>query len=128
MTIKVEKRNNKLVVVIPNTYKEPYWLDNIYKYGHKEPKYVIEEDGTIVIECRDAPVTITKPIVQQTPVGVVQTIQTINENWVYFDVPELSILVNENDILTDEWTLDELKIQEKEKILLENEKSIDNTN
>ena len=104
--IKVEKRNNKLVVVIPTTYKEPYWLDNMYKYGHKEPKYIKEEDGTIIVECRDTDVTITKPVIQQTPMGTIQTMQTIKEKWVYFDIPYKSILVEEGDDITDELELE----------------------
>lgn len=118
--IKVEKRNNKLVVIIPNTYKEPYWLDNMYKYGHKEPKYIREEDGTLVIECRDTPVVITRPIIQQTPVGVIQTKQSITENWVYFDIPYKSILVEDGDDITDEL---ELELKEEEPVVLLETKS-----
>lgn len=117
MTVKVEKRNNKLVVVIPNTYKEPYWLDSMYKYGHKEPKYIKEEDGTIIVECRNIVVTITKPIIQQTPMGSIQTTQTIRENWTYFDIPYKSILVDDGDDITSELGL-ELK-EYNDPVLLE---------
>jgi hypothetical protein len=125
MSIKVEKRNNNLVVIIPSNYKEPYWLDNMYKYGYDKPKYIKEEDGTIVIECRHTNVVITKPIIQQTPMGVIQSVQTLTEEWVYFDVPELSILVNENDVLTDTYTLDDLKLKLNEEVLLEDKKELD---
>lgn len=118
--IKVEKRNDKLVVVIPNTYKEPYWLDNMYKYGYKEPRYIKEEDGTIIVECRDTDVTITRPIIQQTPVGTIQTMQAIKEKWVYFDIPYKSILVEDGDDITDEL---ELELKEEEPVVLLETKS-----
>lgn len=116
MKVRVEKRDNKLVVVIPNIYKEPYWLDNMYKYGHKEQKYIKEEDGTIIIECRNSVVTISKPIIQQTPMGTIQTTQTIRENWVYFDIPYKSLLVEDGDDITDEL---ELELKEEPTVLLE---------
>lgn len=121
--VRVEKRNNKLVVIIPNTYEQPLWLDNMYKYGHKEPKYIVEEDGTIIVECRDSVVSITKPIIQQTPMGTIQTTQTIRENWVYFDIPYKSILVEEGDDITNE-----LDLTIKENNLKNDEKVIDNLN
>lgn len=109
MSIKVENINGVLSVVIPPEYKEPSWLS--YMYNNR---YTIRIDGSIVIPCRNCNVTITKPVIQQTPMGVMQSTQTTVENWVYFDVPHLSILVEDGVDLLEHWSLDELKLELKE--------------
>ena len=109
MSIKVKKINDTLCVVIPPEYKEPYWLDSMYR-----DRYTKMDDGSIIIPCRDCNVTITKPVLQRTNMGMIQTNQTYVENWKYFDVPEVSALVNEGDDLLDSWSVEKLKLELKE--------------
>ena len=109
--IKVESKDGKLFVRLPNTYKEPYWLE--YMYGNKCIK---NDDGTILIPCRNCNVTISRPIIKNTPMGRIQTLENYSELWVYFDVPQLSALVKEGENLLDNWSLEELKIEIKEKV------------
>ena len=111
MSIKVENNNGVLSVVIPSEYKEPSWLGYMYMN-----RYTTREDGSIVIPCRECNVTITKPIIQQTSMGMMQTTQTIVERWMYFDVPQLSILVTEGDDLLTNWSLEKLGIELKEEL------------
>ena len=115
--IKVKKINDKLCVVLPPEYKEPYWLDFMYK-----EKYTKMDDGSIIIPCRECNVTITKPILQRTNIGMVQTNQSYVEKWNYFDVPEVSALVQDGDNLLDSWTLEKLKLELKEEITDETKK------
>lgn len=109
MSIKVENNNGVLSVVIPSEYKEPYWLDFMYK-----GKYMKKEDGSIVIPSRMCNVTITKPVIQQSPMGMIQTQQTYVEQWYYFDVPQLSALIKEGDDLLESWSIDKLHLELKE--------------
>lgn len=109
MTIKVENYNGVLSVVIPPEYKEPYWLDFMYK-----GKYTKKEDGSIIIPCRLCNVTITKPIMQKSPMGMIQTQQSFIEQWYYFDVPQVSALVKEGEDLLESWTVDKLHLELKE--------------
>ena len=108
--IKVENKDGKLFVRLPNTYKEPYWLD--YMYGNK---CIVNDDGSTLIPCRDCAVSIVRPVIKQTPMGMIQTAEKYVENWVYFDVPQLSALVKEGENLLDSWSLEQLKIEIKEK-------------
>ena len=117
MGIKVEKINEALVVKIPPEYKKPWWVENMY-YG----RYTELDDGTIIIPCRPCNVTITKPVYQQTPMGMMQTKQSYIENWIYFDVPELSLIVKEGEDLLDTWKIEDLKLELKETQALEGEK------
>jgi len=121
--IKVKKINDKLCVVLTPEYKEPYWLDFMYK-----EKYTKMDDGSIIIPCRECNVTITKPIVQQSPMGMIQTHQSYVEIWNYFDVPEVSALVKDGDNLLDSWTLEKLKIELKEVITNETKEGEKNEN
>ena len=109
MSIKVENYNGILSVVIPPEYKEPYWLDFMYKH-----KYTKKEDGSIIIPCRLCNVTITKPVVQQSPMGMIQTQQSFVEQWYYFDVPQVSVLVKEGEDLLESWSVDKLQLELKE--------------
>ncbi len=123
MGIKVEKINDKLCVVIPPEYKEPYWLDTMYR-----DKYTKMEDGSIVIPCRDCNVKITKPMMVQTPMGMMQQQQVFNELWRYFDVPGVSALVDEGADLLDSWTVEKLGLELKETQQLEGAKKDEDTN
>lgn len=116
--IKVVNKDGKLFVHLSNMYKEPYWLN--YMYGDKCIK---NEDGSILIPCRNCSVSIVKPVIKQTHMGMIQTAEKYIENWVYFDVPEVSALVQEGDNLLDSWTLDKLKIELKEEIEQEPDES-----
>ena len=69
--IKVINKDNKLYVCIPPEYKKPWWADNMYR-----EKYIEQDDGSILFPCRNCNVTITKPIIQQTSMGLMQTSQT----------------------------------------------------
>ena len=109
MSIKVENYNGVLSVILPPEYKEPYWLDFMYK-----DKYTKKEDGTIIIPCRLCNVTITKPIIQQSQMGMIQTQQSFVEQWYYFDVPQVSALVKEGEDLLESWTVDKLQLELKE--------------
>lgn len=109
MSIKAENYNGVLSVVIPSEYKEPYWLDFMYKN-----KYIKKEDGSIIIPCRLCNVTITKPVVQQSPMGMIQTQQSFVEQWYYFDVPQVSALVKEGEDLLESWSVDKLQLELKE--------------
>ena len=111
MDIKVEKVNEILSVKIPSEFIKPYWLDSMY-HG----KYTEQEDGTIIIPCRPCNVTITKPILQKTSMGIMQTSQSYVENWVYFDVPQLSLLVEEGCNLLDTWSITDLHLEMKTEI------------
>lgn len=121
--IKVKKINDKLCVVLPPEYKEPYWLDFMYK-----DKYTKMDDGSIIIPCRDCNVTITKPVLTQTSMGMMQTQQSYVENWTYFDVPEVSALVKDGENLLDLWSLDKLKLELKEVITDETKEGEKNEN
>ena len=107
----VKNIDGKLYVEIPSEYKKPYWADFFYKEKYKE-----QEDGSLIFPCRNCNVTITKPILQQTSMGMIQTSQTFVENWVYFDVPQISALVSEGNNLLDTWTEEQLGLELKEKI------------
>ena len=109
MTIKAENYNGVLSVVIPPEYKEPYWLNFMYK-----GKYTKKEDGSIIIPCRLCNVTITKPVVQQSPMGMIQTQQSFVEQWYYFDVPQVSALVKEGEDLLESWAVEKLQLELKE--------------
>lgn len=109
MSIKVENYNGVLSVILPPEYKEPYWLDFMYKN-----KYTKNSDGSIIIPCRLCNVTITKPIVQQSSMGMIQTQQSFVEQWYYFDVPQVSALVKEGEDLLESWTVDKLQLELKE--------------
>lgn len=109
MGVKVENINGVLYVKISPEYKKPWWSDFMYDGKYKEL-----EDGSILFPCRNTNVTITKPVMQQTHMGVIQTNQTYIEKWVYFDVPQLSILVTEGTDLLKHWSLDLLGLELKE--------------
>ena len=109
MSIKAENYNGVLSVILPPEYKEPYWLDFMYKN-----KYTKKEDGSIIIPCRMCNVTITKPVVQQSPMGMIQTQQSFIEQWYYFDVPQVSALVKEGEDLLESWSVDKLQLELKE--------------
>lgn len=111
MGVIVEKIDEKLFVKISPEYKKPYWADTYYKEKYKEL-----EDGSLLFPCRDCKVTITKPIMQQTSMGMMQTSQSYIENWVYFDVPQISALVSEGNNLLDTWTEEQLGLELKEEI------------
>lgn len=117
MSIKVKTINGKLCVVIPPEYKEPYWLETMYR-----DRYTKMDDGSIIVPCRNCNVTITKPVVVQTPMGMLQQHQVINELWVYFDVPEVSALVKDGDDLLESWSAEKLKLELKETQQLEESK------
>ena len=110
MSLNVVRVNGKISVVIPSEYKEPDWLDRYYK------DYTKNDDGSITIPCRLCNVDITKPILQQTNIGVVRTNQTIQEQWYYFDVPGVSALAYEGDDLLKIWSEEDLKLERKEEI------------
>lgn len=111
MGITVEKVNDVMSVKITSEYKKPWWLDTMY-YG----RYTEQEDGTLVIPCRTCNVTITKPIVMKTPMGMAQSSKTYVENWTYFDVPQLSLLVDEGCNLLDTWSITDLHLEMKTEI------------
>lgn len=121
MGIKVQKINDTLCVVIPLEYKEPYWLESMY-YN----RYTKMDDGSIIIPCRDCNVTITKPILQRTNMGMIQQNQVTTELWKYFDVPELSLLVNDGEDLLETWSINDLKLELKETQQLEGAKKDEN--
>ena len=110
MSAIVKKVNGKLYVELSPEYKEPYWLDRYYK------DYTKNEDGSITIPCRLCNVDITKPIQQQTPMGIVRTMQTFKEEWYYFDAPEVSALAIEGEDLLNSWSEEDLKLERKEEI------------
>ena len=111
MKVSVISEDNKLFVQLSPEFKKPYWADTMY-YG----KYQELEDGSIKFPCRDCNVTITKPTVIQTPMGLAQSQQSYVEKWVYFDVPELSLLVKEGEDILETWTMENLKLELKEEI------------
>lgn len=111
MSAIVKRLNNKIYVEISPDIKEPWWLDVIHP-----GKYIKNKDGSILIECRDCNVTISKPIIQQTRMGAVQTTQNITERWVYFDVPQLSFLVTEGVDLLNTHSLSDLQLELKEEL------------
>lgn len=117
MGIKVEKINDKLFVIIPPEYKEPWWIDTMYK-----DTIVRDNEKGLIVPTRPCTVQITKPIYQQSPMGMIQTKQSYVENWIYFDVPQLSLLVKEGEDLLDTWSIEDLKIELKEIQQLEGEK------
>ena len=117
MGIKVEKINDKLFVIIPPEYKEPWWIDTMYK-----DTIVRDNEKRLIVPTRPCTVQITKPIYQQSPMGMIQTKQSYVENWIYFDVPQLSLLVKEGEDLLDTWSIEDLKIELKEIQQLEGEK------
>lgn len=121
--IKVELRDNKPVVVIPKEYKEPFWLG--YMYINNWSK---DDDGNIIFPCRNTRVTIIKPVMQQTPMGVMQSQQTYYEDWLMVDIPQKSFIVNVGDDITDELGLELVEnveqITDKEK---EDDKEVSNT-
>lgn len=117
MGINVKKINDRLCVVLPPEYKEPYWLETMYR-----DRYTKMDDGSIIIPCRDCNVKITKPVTVQTPMGYVQQNQVINELWRYFDVPQVSALVEEGVDLLDTWTAEKLSLELKETQALEGAK------
>jgi len=117
MGISVKKINDRLCVVIPPEYKEPYWLDSMY-YN----RYTKLDDGSIIIPCRDCNVKITKPTWIQSPMGMVQQQQVTTELWRYFDVPQVSALVEEGVDLLNTWTAEKLGLELKETQALEGAK------
>ena len=119
----VKKIDDKLYVEIPPIFKKPWWSDFYYRERYKE-----QEDGSIIFPCRDCNVTITKPILQKTSMGMVQTQQSYIEQWHYFDVPQLSALVNEGCNLLETWTLESLGLVLKEEITNETKEGEENAN
>lgn len=111
MGVTVEKIDEKLFVKISPEYKKPYWADFYYK-----EKYQELEDGSMLFPCRECNVTITKPIMQRTSMGMMQTSQSYVEKWMYFDVPQLSALVSEGNNLLDTWTEEQLGLELKPEI------------
>ena len=108
MVIKVEERNGNKVVVIPKEYELPWYLEKPTLY-----KVTIDEQGNYIVPCRPCTVTIIKPVVQRSPMGMIQTQQTIYDNVTYFDIPEKSLLVEVGDDLTEEL---QLKLKEQPKL------------
>ena len=123
MGIKVETINGKLCVVIPPEYKEPQWVDSMYK------NTVVRDDTKgMIIPTRPCNVQITKPTMVQTPMGYVQQNQVTTELWEYFDVPQLSIIVKDGEDLLETWSLNDLKLELKETQQLEGAKKDEDTN
>ena len=83
---------------------------------------VRDNEKGLIVPTRPCTVQITKPIYQQSPMGMIQTKQSYVENWIYFDVPQLSLLVKEGEDLLDTWSIEDLKIELKEIQQLEGEK------
>ena len=123
MGIKVEKINDKLFVIIPPEYKEPWWIDTMYK-----DTVVRDNEKGLIVPTRPCTVQITKPIAVQTPMGYVQQNQVLTELWIYFDVPQLSIIVKDGEDLLETWSLNDLKLELKETQQLEGAKKDENTN
>ena len=107
----VKNIDGRLYVEIPPEYKKPYGADFVYKEKYKE-----QEDGSLIFPCRYCNVTITKPVAIQTPMGMAQSQQSYVENWVYFDVPQISALVSDGNNLLDTWTAEQLGLELKEQI------------
>lgn len=104
--IKVVNKNNNLIVNIPlDVYEEPWWVKTIYV-----GKYIIV-DNILELQCRNTTVTITKPVLVKTPMGTMQQMQSFSEQWVYFDMPGKSILVEDGDDITNEVV--DIKLVEK---------------
>lgn len=104
----VVSRDGKPMVSIPEGVKITWWMETQYKVKGE----VTTE--TIYLPCRETIVSIQTPQLIRTPVGIQQTFQITNEKWIYFDIPQKSILVTIGEDIADELGLEEVKI-EKEK-------------
>jgi hypothetical protein len=107
--ITVIEEDGKLYASVPlDKYKKPHWIS----YMHIGE--VIEKENLLLIPCRKTRVIISKPVVQRTPMGMVQSVQNIEEYWTYLDMPMKSILVQVGDDITNEIVDLELIEGEKE--------------
>lgn len=105
ITAEVIKENDELSIKLIGNFKVPYWMN--INYNIKEEIV----NGFVILKCRPMVMTVTQPIVEKTPMGIMTRTRTFNmDKCFYFDIPYKSLLIDESTDMNE--IVKELELEE----------------